>query len=95
MQPPDSGHISIPESSKTWTWEMSTTLAPQITEKSKNVSKVGPRRLPKYTLKSIKKASGPQGVQWVCLWTPGSPKGSLRVPKWSLKDSKMTVFGKN
>ena len=74
MQPPHSGIISIPGSPKTWTWKMSTTLAPQITQKSKNVSKVGPRRLPKYTLKLIK----------VSIWTSRCPMG-VPVDPWITK----------
>jgi len=48
----------------------------------------------KYTLKS-KWTPFPQGACWVSLWTPGSPKSSLRVPKWSLKVYKIIVFGIN
>ena len=54
MQPLHSGIISIPGSPKTWTWKLSPILPPQITENHKIVPKVGPRRLPKSTLKSIK-----------------------------------------
>ena len=53
MQPLQSGIISIPGSLKTWTWKLSPILASQITENHKKVSKVGPRRLPKCTLKSV------------------------------------------
>ena len=54
MQPLHSGIISIPGSPKTWTWKLSPILPPQITENHQFVTKVGPRRLPKSTLKSIK-----------------------------------------
>ena len=54
MQPLHSGIISIPGSPKTWTWKLSPTLASKIPENHKIVPKVGPRRLPKSTLKSIK-----------------------------------------
>ena len=54
MQPLHSGIISIPGSLKTWTWKPSPTLPSQITENHKIVPKVGPKRLPKSTLKSIK-----------------------------------------
>ena len=46
--------ISIPGSRKTWTWNLSPTLPPQITENHKIVPKMDPRRLSKSTLKSIK-----------------------------------------
>ena len=39
---------------KTWTWKLSPTLPPQITENHEIMPKMGPRRLPKSTLKSIK-----------------------------------------
>ena len=54
MQPLHSGIISIPGSPKTGTWNLSTILPPQITENHKIVFKVGSRRLPKSTIKSIK-----------------------------------------
>ena len=54
MQPLHSGIISIPGSLKTWTWKPSPTLPSQITENHWIVIKVGSRRLPKSTLKSIK-----------------------------------------
>ena len=54
MQPSGSSIISIPGSLKTWTWKLSPILASPITKNHKKVSKVGPRRLPKCTLKSIK-----------------------------------------
>ena len=54
MQPLHSGIIFLPGSLKTWTWKLSPILPPTITENHKNVSKVGPRRLPKSTLKSLK-----------------------------------------
>ena len=54
MQPLHSAIISIPGSPKTWTWKLSPILPPQITENRKIVPKVGPRRLPKFNLKSLK-----------------------------------------
>ena len=54
MQPLHSGIISIPGSLKIWTWKPSPTLPSQITENHKIVPKVGPKGLPKSTLKSIK-----------------------------------------
>ena len=54
MQPPHSGNISTPGSAETWTWKLSPTLASKILEKWQNVSKMGPKRLPKSTKKSIK-----------------------------------------
>ena len=39
---------------KKWTWELSPNLTSQITENHPIVPKVGPRRLPKCTQKSIK-----------------------------------------
>ena len=93
MQPLHSGIIFLPRSLKTWTWKLSPILPPKITENHQNVSKVGPRRLPKSTLKSIKldlwASMCPLGVPW----TPGSPKWCPGYPKWSLKVPKMTVLG--
>ena len=54
MQPLHSGIISIPGPPKTWAWKPSSILPPQITEYRKSVPKVGHKRLPKSTLKSIK-----------------------------------------
>ena len=53
IQPLHSGVISIPGSPKRWTWKLSPTLTSQITENHTIVPNVGPRRLPKCTLKSI------------------------------------------
>ena len=92
MQPLDSSAISTSGSSKTWTWKLSATLAPQIRENHKNVLKVGPRRLPKCTLKSIK----------IDIWPPVCPPGVpldpritkmvSQVPKMEPQGLKMTVF---
>ena len=68
MQPLHSGIISIPGSRKTWTWNLSPILPPQITENHKIVSKVDSRRLPKSILKSIEWRSGPQGVHFSRFW---------------------------
>ena len=54
MQPLQSGIISIPGSPKTWTWNQSPILAPQITEKSQKGTQSRSQELPKMTLKSIK-----------------------------------------
>ena len=54
IQPLHSGIISIPGSPKKWTWELPPNLTSQITENHPIVPKVGPRRLPKCILKSIK-----------------------------------------
>ena len=54
IQPLHAGIISIPGSPKRWTWKLSPTLTSQITENHTIVPKVGPRRLPKCSLKSIK-----------------------------------------
>ena len=67
-------------------------MTSQITENHTIVRKVGPRRLPKYTLKSMHHTSCPQCVHRVCLWTPGLRKWCPRYPKWNLKVSKMTVL---
>ena len=54
IQPLHAGIISIPGSPKRWTWKLSPTLTSQTTANHTNVSKVGPRRPPECTLKSIK-----------------------------------------
>ena len=54
MQPPRSVIISIPGSSKTWTWKQSPTLAPKITEKSQKGAQSGSQETPKMTRNSIK-----------------------------------------
>ena len=54
IQPLHSGIISIPGSPKRWTWKLPPTSTSQITENHPIVPKVGPRRLPKCILKSIK-----------------------------------------
>ena len=71
MQPLHSGIISIPGSLKTWTWNLSPILPPQITENRKIVPKVGPRRLPKSTLKSIR----------VNIWASVCPFGAPLDPR--------------
>ena len=53
IQPLHYGIISIPCLPKRWTWKLPPTLTSQITENHPIVPKVGPRRLPKCTLKSI------------------------------------------
>ena len=54
MQPLHSGIISIPGSPKTWTWNQSPILAPQITDKSQKGAQSGSQEPSKMTLKSIK-----------------------------------------
>ena len=54
MQPSGSSIISMPGSPKTWTWKLSPILASQITENHNMLPKVGSRRLPKSTPKSLK-----------------------------------------
>ena len=49
-----SGIISIRGARKTWTWKLSPSSPPQITENQKIVSKVCSRRLPKSVQKSSK-----------------------------------------
>ena len=86
MQPLQSGIISIPGSPKTWTWKLSPTLASQITENHKKVSKVGPRSLPKCILKSIK----------IDIWTSVCPLGVLldsRITKMVSQVLKMEPQG--
>ena len=53
MQPLHSCIISIPGSTKTWTWKLSPILVSKITENHKIMPKVGPRRLPKSRQKSV------------------------------------------
>ena len=55
----------------TWTWKLSPALPPRITENHKIVPKVGPRRLPKSTLKSIKTA----------IWASVGPLGAPLDPR--------------
>ena len=77
------GIIFLPRSLKTWTWKLSPLLPPKITENHQNVSKVGPRRIPKSTLKSVdpvKVFRSPQGEGLPSLLTPlpGPRFGPLR-----------------
>ena len=86
MQPSGSSIVSIPGSLKTWTWKLSPILASQITENHKKVSKVGPRRLPKCILKSIK----------IDIWTSVCPLGvplDLRITKMLSQVVKMEPQG--
>ena len=78
IQPLHSGNISIPGSPKRWTWKLSPTLTSQITENHTIVPTVGPRRLPKCTLKSIKFDIWPS----VCpLGAPPGPMNTEMVPQ--------------
>ena len=54
MQPLQSGIISIPGSPKTWTWNQSPILAPQITEISQKGTQSESQKPPTMILKSIK-----------------------------------------
>ena len=54
MQPLQSSIISIPGSLKTWTWNQSPILAPQITKNSQKGAQSGSQQTPKMTLKSLK-----------------------------------------
>ena len=102
MQPLHPGIIFLPRSLKTWTWKLSPLLPPNTTENRQNVPKVGPRRLPKSTLKSIKldlwasmcpltapNTSGvhPRGV-WSAHWVSPWTPGS---PKWCPRYPKMSL----
>ena len=49
----------------------------QVTKKTQS----GSQEAPKMDAKLDQNRPGPQGVYWVSLWTPGSPKWSLSVPK--------------
>ena len=64
MQPPDSGIISIPGSPKTWTWNQSPILAPQITEKSQKGAQSGSQEAPQMTLKPEQQENGKRGLRW-------------------------------
>ena len=86
MQPSDSSIISIPGSLKAWIWKLSPILASQITENHKKVSKVGPRSLPKCTLKPIK----------IDIWTSVCPLGvplDPRITKMMSQVSKIEPQG--
>ncbi len=93
MQPLHSGIIFLPRSLKTWTWKLSPILPPKITENHQNVSKVGPRRLPKSTLKSIKldlwASMCPLGVPL----DPRITKMVSRVPKMEPQGLQNDSFG--
>ena len=54
IQPLKFSILSIPGSPNRWTWKLSPTLTSKITENHPIVFKVGPRRRPKWSLKSIK-----------------------------------------
>ena len=78
IQPLHAGIISIPGSPKRWTWKLSPTLTSQITENHTIVTKVGPRRLPKCTMKSIQIDIWPS----VCpLGAPLDPMITKMVPQ--------------
>ena len=81
MQPLHPGIIFLPRSLKTWTWKLSPILPPKITENHQNVSKVGPRRLPESTLKSIKLDLRNLCVLKCLLLDPRVAKMVSRVPK--------------
>ena len=78
IQPLHSGNISLPGSPKRWTWKLSPTLTPQITENHPIVPKVRPRRLPKWSQKSIQIDIWPS----VCpLGAPLDPMITKMVPQ--------------
>ena len=78
IQPLHSGNISFPGSPKRWTWKLSPTLTPQITENHPIVPKVCPRRLPKWSQKSIQIDIWPS----VCpLGAPLDPMITKMVPQ--------------
>ena len=78
MQPLHYGIISIPCLPKRWTWKLPPTLTSQITENHPIVTKVGPRRLPKCILKSIKIDIWPS----LCpLGAPLEPMITKKVPQ--------------
>ena len=78
IQPLNSCIISIPGSPNRWTWKLSPNLASQITENHPIVFRVGPRRLPTWTLKSIKIDIWPS----VCpLGAPLDPMTTEMVPQ--------------
>ena len=78
MQPLYSSIMSIPGSPKTWIWKLSPILAPKSQKNHKIIPKVGPRRHPKSTPKSIKIDSWAS----VCLFGPPlGPKTTKTMPK--------------
>ena len=93
MQPLHSGIIFLPRSLKTWTWKLSPLLPPKITENHQNVSKVGPRRLPKSTLKSIKLDLRNLCVLKCLLLDPRITKMVSRVPKMEPQGLQNDSFG--
>ena len=93
MQPLHSGIIFLPRSSKTWTWKQSPLLPPKITENHKNVCKLGPRRLPKSTLKSIKLDLRNLCVLKCLLLDPRITKMVSRVPKMEPQGLQNDSFG--
>ena len=86
MQPLHSGIISIPGSPKTWTWKLSPILVPKIKEKRQKGAKVGPRRLPEWSLKSVEMHNGTSrcllGVP-VAPWTTKMVTQDTRMEKVS------------
>ena len=89
IQPLNSSILSIPGSPNRWTWKLSPNLTSQITENYPIVSKVGPRRLPKWTLKSIKidiwpsmcPLGAPPGPHDYENCAPGTENKAWRFPK--------------
>ena len=78
IQPLHSGNISFPGSPKRWTWKLSPTSIPQITENHPIVPKVCPKRLPKWSQKSIQIDIWPS----VCpLGAPLDPMITKMVPQ--------------
>ena len=89
IQPLNSSILSIPGSPNRWTWKLSPTLTSQITENHPIVAKVGPRRLPKWMLKSIKidiwpsvcPLGAPPGPYDYENGAPGTQNTAWRTPK--------------
>ena len=81
MQALHCGIISIPGSQKIWTWKLSPILPPQITENRKTVPKVGPKRLPKSNLKSIKMYIWALRSIKMYIWASVCPLGAPLHPR--------------
>ena len=86
IQPLNSRILSIPGSPNRWTWKLSPTLTSQITENHPIVFKVGPRRLPKWTLKSIKMDIWPSMCPLGAPLDPMIAKMVPQVPKIQPED---------
>ena len=100
MQPPDSGGISTPGSSKTWTWKLSPTLAPQIKDKSQTCvqsrSQETPKMNPKINKNGHLDLKVPVGCPCGSLDRQNGPQGlqigSSRSPKTTVLHTKGDPF---